>query len=383
MVTRALLRRVLRIEDVDFPQQDQQTVVELLAQQAPVILAANHPEFFTDWLVDLEITSQCAPHAGFLATDAVVDLHPLGRRLWRVLGVFVAAPLNGSAQTMVQRALDGHGVFIHPEGDVYWTGDHVQPLRRGAVGIARQAARLTPGGRAQVVPVVWRYCFRHDVRPALLLELREIASHLGVKDFSPATLEDGLLRLHWECLGRQDRNLGLHGSLGELDADTYFAQHSAALQRCVERAEALLGPGPGEWIGRVRRLQDTAWSASGPHTEPARKYVMEACRLLPFTPATYGGATLTQEQVAECIKRLRAGMLNRTLWERVTNLVPRPAGPRTLHIRVGEPMDVVGDGAELRPQMEELRRRMQAALPGVGADSARWSVPNPFRVADP
>ncbi len=59
--------------------------------------------------------------------------------------------------------------------------------------------------------------------------------------------------------------------------------------------------------------------------------------------ALYPAAEMTQEQVAECIKRIRYDYCAGTLRDTFNKFVPRPAGARIAHIRVPEPIAVAAD----------------------------------------
>ena len=118
-------------------------------------------------------------------------------------------------------------------------------------------------------------------------------------------------------------------------------------------------------------------------------------RLQRFTPGLYPTPELTQEQVAECLKRLRNDYCEGSVRDAASRFVPRPVAPRTAHIRVPEPIDI---SALLkgRPALEkdevavvgrDLRARMQAALDGINAELATRPAgaanrirrePNPF-----
>src|SRR6185503_11227728 len=67
----------------------------------------------------------------------------------------------------------------------------------------------------------------------------------------------------------------------------------------------------------------------------------EAKRLGKFTREVYGARPeLTQEEIGECLKRLRADLLKGGLGNAVENMAPKPYGTRTLHVRVPEPIRV-------------------------------------------
>ena len=92
---------------------------------------------------------------------------------------------------------------------------------------------------------------------------------------------------------------------------------------------------------------------------------------------------LTQEELAEHIKRIRNDHCKGILRDTLNRYVPRPAGPRTAIMRVPEPLamhEVAGSDDEA---LALLRERMQEALDGIngmlGAAGRLKAYPNPFR----
>ena len=111
----------------------------------------------------------------------------------------------------------------------------------------------------------------------------------------------------------------------------------------------------------------------------------EAKRLGEFTRDVYGADTLTQEQMSESLKRIRDRMLRRNWKDVLAKTIPRPLGPRILHIGVPEPIAVVDvaqlELAEYETVLLELtRRRMQDALDrindSIATDVGTYRVEN-------
>jgi hypothetical protein len=118
--------------------------------------------------------------------------------------------------------------------------------------------------------------------------------------------------------------------------------------------------------------------------------VKDMRRILRLRPEMYPDATLTQEQVAENIKRLRNDYCFGSLRDNVNRFMPRPAGARTAHLRVPQPLDVtraLSHAAELDETaraalLTDLRVRMQNSLDEINAElrarRAFIEYPNPF-----
>lgn len=95
----------------------------------------------------------------------------------------------------------------------------------------------------------------------------------------------------------------------------------------------------------------------------------------------YMSATLTQEHIHESLKRLRAERVRRTRGHLLRNVLPKPYGPRVVHMRVPEPILVTPD-REIDGLLAETRQSMQDALARLTEEIAplvdRYRRPNPF-----
>jgi hypothetical protein len=120
-----------------------------------------------------------------------------------------------------------------------------------------------------------------------------------------------------------------------------------------------------------------------------RALLAEWQRLVSFDPALYDTPTLTQEQVAETLKRLRTALVTRGLRNAIHNLLPVAVAPRVVHVRVPEPIDVDAarsaseDEAATRAGLLALHRsRLQEGVDAIRAAIApvvdRHRLPNPL-----
>jgi hypothetical protein len=118
--------------------------------------------------------------------------------------------------------------------------------------------------------------------------------------------------------------------------------------------------------------------------------VAEALRLGGFSRDVYTTPSLSQEQIAESLKRLRAALLKQGTVNTLHNYLPRPYGARVAHVRVPEPIRVDAHLAESEDRaayVAELLERTQAAMQGAvdsvnvefSPEIAALSHPNPFR----
>lgn len=391
------LRGLMKVHGIDFPAADEARFRAHVNEDTAAFIAPNHPEFLTDWLVDKELSARHAPLMASWATHDVVN--GMGAAMqWFWLSNNLIAQIPGAGGVAgksysIDWALQGHAVLLHPEGSVAWTADRVQPLFGGVADMALEATRrASPPRRVYSVPVVWRYRFTRDVHDALGRELDIVESklhHRGPRDADPARR---VLDLYTALLDRDERRWDLPAPV-----DQPFAtrQRSILLALAIRLGNVLTGAGfeplepPSEdafdrsrtVVRRADRWLRDAVSKTSPVRDEVRALAKTLRRAIRFDPSWYPSSELTQEQVAENVKRLRTDYCFTGLGDNLHRFVPRPAGPRIAHIRVPEPIDVTGSAIDTADALlTELRHRMQRALDEMAAQlPAGRRYPNPFR----
>lgn len=394
------VRGITDIVEIDFPAGEESRLKASAGPDRATFITPNHPEFFTDWMLDKEILSRVAPMAACWATHTVVNgLGKAAQSFWLknnlIAQVPGAAGASGRAHS-VEWALAGHGVLLHPEGNVAWTADRVSPLFPGAVEMAAEAAahaaRDGRKTRGTVAPVVWKLQFLRDERGALETEMGYVEKKLRLDSPKGGTpLPERILAAYRELLRRDADKWQVTLDPGPFAGAA--AQLTSALSNHLAGrlpAAASQDLADGQLLRTAERwLRGDAASASL-HKDEVRKLIADIRRIGRFHPDFYPGPALTQEQVAENIKRLRNDYCRGTLKDTMNAFVPRPAGSRRAIIRVPEPIDVTGevqaggleDVAAAR-LTQELRSRMQAALDainaGILAKGGSITYANPFR----
>ena len=84
-------------------------------------------------------------------------------------------------------------------------------------------------------------------------------------------------------------------------------------------------------------------------------------------PICFPGETVTQEDLAEHVKRIRNDYCKGTLRDTLNRYVPRPAGPRTAIIRCPKPIAIHEFEGSVEEALTLLRGRMQEALDGINS----------------
>lgn len=208
--------------------------------------------------------------------------------------------------------------------------------------------------------------------------------------------------LHENILNRQMKEFGFEpGSVAGLH---FFVRQEAFRAHLVDELESRYAIEPigaiERRIGRLERvITATLKGLRGAH-EAERKAalvrdlaaVKEAGRLGGFSREAYNTPMLTQEQIFECLKRIRADLVGRGIRNVLHNFLPTPFGPRVAHIRVPDPILIDAERASGGPSerkayvvwlIEQTGARMQSALDGINRAIApevdSFSHANPFK----
>ncbi len=382
------LRGVCDIRAIDFPESEQARLAAVCGEGRATFVTPNHPEFFTDWMLDKEISARLFPEAAFWATNGVVNgLGRLAQKFWLANNLIAQIPGNSepAREHSVDWALQGKVVLLHPEGAVGWHSNHVAPLMPGAVEMAQEALRRgheeNPAFQAFVAPVVWKLVFDRDVEAGLLKECAYVEERLRIEPGEGLSLPGRVYRLYETLLSRDEADLGIDPG----PRQSFAARHGILIRTICKRLAGLLSldklpPEPSELLRLARRkLREARTDPAAPQIKSAIDRLALNLRLGPYA---FEGGTVTQEELAEHIKRIRNDHCKGTARDTLNRYVPRPAGPRTAIMRVPEPLamhEVAGSDDEA---LALLRERMQEALDGIngmlGAAGRLKAYPNPF-----
>jgi hypothetical protein len=377
-----LLPGVLHLTRFDLPAADARRLRDAVNPQTAAFLGPNHPEFFTDWMVDKEISRRVSPLMAHWASYEVVNASPRERAFWLANNLVANVPGGGGKAYSVDWALRGHGVLLHPEGTATWQGERVAPLLPGLVDMASEAAARGRGRKVRLVPIAWRYVFTGDARRGLASDMARIERGLSLPDGRRLELPERFAALLGNVLARQCERLGLAAP-----AHGYFASQARAigeLQRGLAERYGELDADLVRAQFQLRRAmrERAATDAEGVRRDRAR--LAELQRLANLDPVLYDRAELDQERVAEVLKRTRSFVLTQGFANALHNTIPVAAGPRTVHVRVAEPIEVgpeAGSEADRAALLAEHRRRLQAIVDALGAETAPRTAR--FRLANP
>lgn len=399
------VRGYLRIR-LDLPRGDRTRLARAVNPSTAAFLGPNHPEFGADWMIDKEISTLVAPAMASWAAHEIVGSAPA---FWRANNLVSNTGGDAAMEYSIAWARDGKGVLLHPEGTVRWTSDRVHPLFGGIADLAIETARRVHHDESDrpvfIVPLVWKLRYLGDVSAALHADMTRIELALGIPHGDGRNVVDRFHALQEDILALQCERFGYRG-IASRENDFFDRQHVFRLWLIAD-LETRYSVEPSDTIDRrIRRLEravraersrvrsagefvDTSARTAQLRDDLAR--VDEATRLGGFSRESYSTCLLSQEQIAESLKRIRAALVRRGTVNVLHNYLPRPYGARVAHVRVPEPIRVDPRRASLESNeretyaaelLDQTRRAMQDALDVINmqykTEIVALSHPNPF-----
>ena len=372
-----LVRGYFRVRAIDLPDADRRRLLGAVNRETVAFLAPNHPEFATDWLVDKEISTIVAPRMASWADRGIVSIFP---RFWQMNNLVSNDGGTDAKEYSIEWALAGEGVLLHPEGSVRWTNDVVHPLFSGVAQRAIAAARRTERP-VYIVPLVWKYRFVGDVSDGLHREMDAIERGLDLTSMDGLPVAERFRVLQYSVLAMRMARFGYRAPLGT----DFFERQESFQQFLLAQLAPYYTIEPGEPVERrlvrvmrdIRRARRALRHDGSADADVERRRLdadleraEEAKRVGELSRAQYGGETLTQEQIFECLKRTRDRLLRTGLRNQLAVLLPRPAGPRVVHVGVPEPIRVARvDTRDSHDYecglLEQTRTRMQQTLDAI------------------
>jgi hypothetical protein len=376
------------VRALDIPALDRSNLEKAVNHDTVAFMAPNHPEFGTDWMIDKEISTLVAPRMASWADRGIVAAAP---RFWAMNNLIANDGGEAAKDYSIERALKGEGVLLHPEGSVRWTNDRVHPLFPGIAQMAMKAAARTHAP-VYIAPLVWKYRFVGDVSGRIHREMGIIEDGLGLARMESTSVPLRFAALQTNILEMRMRRFGYEEIVSTGD---FFERQRAFRQHLIDVLEERYPIGSIEQVDKriariTRTIRRQLSSASGARRAELKEDMTmadEAKRLGEFSRDVYGTDMLSQEQLFESLKRTRDRLMRRGWKNTLANMLPRPFGPRVVHVGVPQAIRVSAVGAahasDYETSLLELTRsRMQEKLDEINArlapEVARYAHPNPF-----
>jgi hypothetical protein len=365
----------------DYPDTDKAKLAALCGKGKATFITPNHPEFFTDWMIDKEIISHAAQLAACWATHGVVNgLGDLAQRFWLANNLIAQIPGDGgkAREYSINWAVLGHGVLLHPEGSVGWHANHVGPLFPGAAEMAADALQrgrqVDADFESFVAPIVWKLVFLKDVTSGLAGECAYVEKRLGIKTPDGAGPAQRVFLIYSALLRRDEMELGL--TAGE--SAPYRERQRLVLDAIRQKLAGLLNEVPGSDFARLVRRKLRTLDKKSPEAGELKRLADMLFRVARVGEFAFARPQISQEEIAEHLKRIRNDYCSGTFKDTFNKFVPQPVGPRKAILRVAEPIAIhdwqgTADQASL-----EMRRRMQAKIDEINTGLTPRLEKNPF-----
>ncbi len=379
------IRGLTDIRRISVDPQEITRLKSLCESGAATFILPNHPEFFTDWMIDKDIIARCCPNAASWATNGVVN--GMGNAmqkfwLWNNLIAQIPGDSTSAKNHSIDWTLKGNSVLLHPEGSVGWHSNYVAPLMSGAADMALEAKRREPDKAAYLVPVVWKLEFTEDATAGLAKECSYVENKLKIVAKGQGDPATRVYAIYNELLDRELTSLGLN-----VVANMPVLEKRRSIEQI---SKIMLGDYLGIDVSTTEVADVVKQVRKKARSEPAEGNVIAAqaqklaerlqrtARLGDFSARA---PQITQEEVAEHLKRLRNDYCKGTLRDTLNAYLPQPVARRTAHLRILDPVEVhAGDDA--KSVMAKVRTGLQAALDEINTilskKSGRIVWDNPF-----
>lgn len=385
------------IQQVDLPPADSARLKKSVNPETIAFLGPNHPEFFTDWMIDKKISSLVAPEMASWADAGLVNGSALGKRFFLANNLIANNGREQAKADSIRSALQGKGTLLHPEGRVWWNGDKIRPIFPGIIEMSVEAVKQTPDNPKPVyiVPIVSKFHFPTDVSQGLHRDMSLLEKKLDrPSGNSRQPVGERFFKLQESILSLQEKRFGLPETKKDLP---YFQRQQRLQNVLTQKLEAKYGSQPGTTgeakLQHLERAVAKAQKADPAiNCKPDMLMLKELFRLEGFTPDLYNRPTLTQEHLYETLKRslqIFAPGFN--------TMVPQPPGRRIAHIRVAEPINVRERvSPDMSPEAQKtlvstLSRQVQASMQDtldalnreIEPETRQYRIKNPFYTAQP
>jgi hypothetical protein len=360
------------IRQWDYPKNDQDRLKALCGKGRAVFIAPNHPEFFTDWMIDKHVLSTASPLAASWATHGVVNgMGNLAQKFWLANNLIAQIPGDAekAREYSVSWALKGHAVLLHPEGSVGWHGNYVAPLFPGAAEMGMEALKRgrapDAGFESYVAPIVWKLVFLSDASAGLARECAYIESRLRIVTPKGASPAQRAYLIYSALLTRDEMALGL--TAGE--SAPYRERQklvAGALERKLAELLGIDGAGQADFQ-QLSRRKLRQLDRKDPQAIEIKQLSETLFRVARVGGFAFENPEISQEETAEHLKRIRSDYCAGTFRDSFNKFVPQPAGPRRAILRVCEPIALHDWAGTSEAAMAEARTRMQAALDEINA----------------
>lgn len=351
-----------RIGEINFSDKDRVTLRQYLNSQNGFFIVPNHPELYTDWMIDKYICGKYAPQTACWATHEIVNgMGPKMQKFWLNNNLVAAIPGTGNdeaKQYSIDSALRGDGVLLHPEGKVSWTSDVIQNLFSGSIEMAKKVAEQK---KTYLVPIVWKLKFTKNVEKKLHQEIDYIENYFKSISSQNKPISQRLVDIH---IALFDFISNKH--CVKLNSNNLFELILVLINKANDFIGAEYLPLDVLNFATLEVYWKTVKRKSlNTQLEEGNKKQFKSLNktinsLFIFKINCYS-KELTQEHIAECLQRIRVEFLNKGFRNKFHQFVPIPIEKRVALMKVCEPI-LITPQDDTNQKMDKLKNTLQANL---------------------
>lgn len=385
---------VAKVREIDIREADIARLKSVHGKAKAVVYGPNHPEYFTDWMLDKYLISKVSRQVACWGSHFNVNgMGRLMQKFWLANNLIAQIPGNSKAAIdhSIKSAREGKGVWLHPEGGVGWHANHIAPIFPGALIIASRALQQAKSDgqeiKAYVAPIVWKLVFIQDVSGALHRECGYVERKLGIcKPGTRMNLADRVFRIYNTLMQRDLERWQISPDSAD-KSGSYRKRRGVLVKALEDRLVAITKDATkrGEFGGLLRNARRwLRYNRNDIKTAEVKELADCLAKHQALGEFSFASAMITQEEIAEHIKRLRRDYCAGSWRDALNNhVLPLPAGLRRVYIRVPEPL-LINDLSEqeLADGCDILRKYLQDGLDELIEEISKThsfiEYPNPF-----
>lgn len=359
------IRGFCDITAIEFSKEDEARLKTYIQPDTVAFIGPNHPEFYTDWMLDKEISARAAPLMASWATHEVVNgMGKTMQKFWLKNNLIAQIPGTGNKDAKdysIEHAISGHGVLLHPEGHVGWHGDKIAPLFSGIFDMACQAYQQTDGQKpVYMIPVIWKLSFNKDVTKELHKEFNYIEKDLQLPQSNNTEVN---VRLQQVFINIFNKIAEKH-TIGVTTNSVVGLQQHIVQTLTMLAAKELDYSLTGDLASDVKHMNKLVKTLANTDSKKIKVMLKDLVNVRDFT-FDYYGQTLSQENIAEMLKKIRIRFCTKGFKNIFHKFVPIPVSSRTAYIQVPEAIsinDIVEKNHTKEYALQLMQERMQTTL---------------------
>lgn len=365
-----LVRGFCDITHIKMSLESENKLRSYINSQTVAFIGPNHPEFYTDWMLDKEISARAAPLMASWATHEVVNgMGKTMQKFWLKNNLIAQIPGTGNKEAKdysIEHAMAGHGVLLHPEGHVGWHSDKIAPLFSGIYDMAYQAYQNCAGEKpVYMIPVVWKLSFNKNVSSELHSEFNYIEKQLSMDSSRGFELNERLYQLFFSIFHMIAMKHGVMFEKNEIQHVQEKIIHNLSFQISKELNYSLTGHVEQD----IKNFQKILKSQKEHlvHYKNLKRMLEDLNNVYDFKFHYYGDK-ISQENIAELLQKIRIRFCTKGFRNIFHKFVPIPVSARTAFIEVPNALllnDLISQGKNKEDILNLMQNVMQQELDNI------------------